>query len=516
MVCPIFTVKESCIETLNPTVRLMLFFFFIRLICFLHINLFILDILLAHIQDHPTKEIESIKSVNQIGKYVLKISDMGLSKQVEKESGSFASYNLLFGKDFNENSSYSSNNISAANPIGTIGWQAPELMSHRRNLNENNSNLANSHIDFKAADVFSLGCVIHFVIFSGKHPFGEWFEREANIMKSHISSSHMKYIPDAQDLISKMLNHDPKNRPTAFQISKHPFFWNSQKRLDFLISFSDRIEHEPVGSPIISTLESHASEVVGRNWDRKLHSSLFEDMGKYRKYDTSSVRDCLRVIRNKKNHFAELPLELKNLMSPIPEGFLLYFEIRFPRLFITCVSVVSTYLSNEKEFSTDFASIASLYNKFDNLAIPCIKNDDAVEQVFWCGESETLKLKYRGFWKNSISWENSFSNMHFKLKPKPSHLIKSSLDPKYRSRLCTHWEITLGNSCPMRKKGKCIFAHGPLELRIKESRKDRWGNFTDYQLDMKSSGGEDVLGAARSIEKIRTHEGSISERFCSS
>jgi hypothetical protein len=63
----------------------------------------------------------------------------------------------------------------------------------------------------------------------------------------------------------------------------------------------------------------------------------------------------------------------------------------------------------------------------------------------------------------------------------------------------------------MRKKGKCIFAHGPLELRIKESRKDRWGNFIDYQLDLKSSGGEDVLGAARSIEKIRTHEGSISD-----
>ena len=49
---------------------------------------------------------------------------------------------------------------------------------------------------------------------------------------------------------------------------------------------------------------------------------------------------------------------------------------------------------------------------------------------------------------------------------------------------------------------KCIFAHSPLELRIKESRKDRWGNFTDYQLDLKSSGGEDVLGAAKSINKV--------------
>ena len=27
----------------------------------------------------------------------------------------------------------------------------------------------------------------------------------------------------------------------------------------------------------------------------------------------------------------------------------------------------------------------------------------------------------------------------------------------------------------MRKKGKCIFAHGPIELRVKETRRDRWG-----------------------------------------
>ena len=78
----------------------------------------------------------------------------------------------------------------------------------------------------------------------------------------------------------------------------------------------------------------------------------------------------------------------------------------------------------------------------------------------------------------------------------------------------------------MKKKGKCDFAHGPLELRIKETRRDRWLNnlnsmrlgtyaYDDQnnhpQLALRLSGGEDVLGAARSIERVRQAEGSVSE-----
>ena len=76
----------------------------------------------------------------------------------------------------------------------------------------------------------------------------------------------------------------------------------------------------------------------------------------------------------------------------------------------------------------------------------------------------------------------------------------------------------------MKKKGKCDFAHGPLELRVKESRRDKWGQrcaqkaaglststseetagcSSEAVLSLRHSGGEDVLGAARSIEKVAT------------
>jgi hypothetical protein len=31
-------------------------------------------------------------------------------------------------------------------------------------------------------------------------------------------------------------------RPTSAQVCKHPFFWDAQKRLDFLVNLSDRLE----------------------------------------------------------------------------------------------------------------------------------------------------------------------------------------------------------------------------------------------------------------------------------
>jgi hypothetical protein len=65
--------------------------------------------------------------------------------------------------------------------------------------------------------------------------------------------------------------------------------------------------------------------------------------------------------------------------------------------------------------------------------------------------------------------------------------------------------------CAFRKKGKCDFAHGPLELRVRDTRRDKWGTGKTGRTgetgtpSLRASGGEDVLGAARSIEKVNIH-----------
>ena len=55
----------------------------------------------------------------------------------------------------------------------------------------------------------------------------------------------------------------------------------------------------------ISALEANAEEVVGKDWlKNSLDRNLVNNLGKYRKYEAGSVRDLLRVIRNKVSWFA--------------------------------------------------------------------------------------------------------------------------------------------------------------------------------------------------------------------
>ncbi|CAN0421064.1 unnamed protein product, partial [Hapterophycus canaliculatus] len=107
---------------------------------------------------------------------------------------------------------------------------------------------------------------------------------------------------------------------------------------------------DAVQSPLLVMVEAGADSVVGRSWDVRLDPELTEDAGRYRKYDFSSVRDLLRVVRNKRHHFHELPEKIKGLMSPLPGGFLRYVEERFPQLLMHCTKVTGSLLTDERLF----------------------------------------------------------------------------------------------------------------------------------------------------------------------
>ena len=53
----------------------------------------------------------------------------------------------------------------------------------------------------------------------------------------------------------------------------------------------------------------------------RFDGELIENLGRYRKYNQSSLRDLLRVIRNKHNHFRELPESLQAKLGPLPRGY---------------------------------------------------------------------------------------------------------------------------------------------------------------------------------------------------
>eukprot|EP01041_Mallomonas_annulata_P002756 gene2756-5426_t len=670
-----------------------------------------------------------VSSLKELGKYVLKISDMGLGKDLDGEGGS-STFNGPISMGCRDSmgkagSSSGSDKERGSGAVGTVGWQAPELLLMRRSCETGLSSMMSSqsqgqeydyavsgkgsgkYFSKQTLDIFSLGCVFHYVIVPGGHPFGKWYEREANIMTARPDLSQLRGVPDALDLVSRMVENIPEKRPTAAQVCHHPFFWVAQKRLEFLVDFSDRLEHELPDSPLVLAVEGNAAAVVGRSWDRKLHRELLEDIGRYRKYDSASVRDCLRLIRNKRHHFNELAAPVKTIMSPLPTGFMLYFENRFPKLLMHCVSVCARFLDRDKDFAGFFRVIAPMFrmppiiegresgasstksmtqiqfttdsgkvmsstydnnnnnseksglgsisrnnstsdyndNNISRIQSDSLKSTDtftgsvttndkdrdrdrdetddetetsskrnvqidgndnnnsnsnnnnvdqqqrdndpktSVDQnatttvviqgttdiaspssavsapqdmadvmrlldsgvTVWSGSALALTVGCTGWWREGDAWtppSGPMPGQGTRGRGRPTHVTRASTDPKYRSRLCTHWEMTGGATCPMRKKGKCDFAHGPLELRVKEGRRGRWGQRTapspvattgvsipstdgvvtdssssspsipvsaSVSVSLHMSGGEDVLGAARSIEKVRVAEGSVSE-----
>lgn len=131
----------------------------------------------------------------------------------------------------------------------------------------------------------------------------------------------------------------------------------------------------------------------------------------------------------------------------------------------------------------------------------------------------TLATSYncRGWWRPDDHWARRLDAG--KAKARPPHLTRQLTDGRYRTRLCQHWEASADPfgpqappegtpavpDCPMRRRRKCDFAHSPVELRVKEMRRGRWGTTREPPgaPSLRSSGGEDAISQARVAERSR-------------
>lgn len=278
------------------------------------------------------------------GRPRLMVSDFGLCKKLEGEQSSFRA--------------------TTAHAAGTTGWRAPELLldddvrdgsttaidasTHSGSGPLLNSDLLPTRRATRAIDIFSLGLVFYYVLTKGSHPYdnGDRYMREVNIRKGNYSLRLLDVLGDyafeAKDLIGSMLNLEPKLRPPARGVLAHPFFWSPKKRLNFLCDVSDHFEKEKRDppSPALLSLEAWAEEVCRGDFLKHLGKDFVESMGKQRKYTGTKLLDLLRALRNKKNHYEDMPDKLKETVGPLPEGYLSFWSRKFPNLLITCWNVV--------------------------------------------------------------------------------------------------------------------------------------------------------------------------------
>ncbi|GLB39832.1 putative protein with domain in protein kinases, N-glycanases and other nuclear proteins [Lyophyllum shimeji] len=294
--------------------------------------------------------------------YRMLISDFGLCKKLDVDQTSFLP------------------TAHGAMAAGTVGWRAPEILRGDVKMDDLSSSddhsmssrgstgtatgtpsTARSTRLTKSVDIFALGCLFYYTLTNGGHPFGDRFEREGNIMKNENNLDALQRFgeegAEAADLISRMIDPEPSERPDTTTCLLHPFFWDPARRLNFLQDASDRFEimcRDPK-DPYLLVLEKGAYEIVGNDWHSRLDKVFIENLGKFRKYDGRSVQDLLRALRNKKHHYQDLPDNVKRHLGPMPEGFLAYFTRRFPRLFLHVHSVVgNTGLRTESMFRTYF------------------------------------------------------------------------------------------------------------------------------------------------------------------
>lgn len=161
--------------------------------------------------------------------YRMLISDFGLCKKLDVDQTSFLP---------------TSHGAMAA---GTVGWRAPEILRGDVKLDELGAPGDDASVSSqgsvasgasgatagkptrltKSVDIFALGCLFFYTLTGGGHPFGDRFEREANIMKGAKNLQELERFgeegEEAVDLIAAMLDAEAHKRYTVFSSLCAPF-----------------------------------------------------------------------------------------------------------------------------------------------------------------------------------------------------------------------------------------------------------------------------------------------------
>lgn len=281
--------------------------------------------------------------------------------------------------DFGFAKQLNSSTAGASVVARSTGWQPAEVLDYFDAVSQQ---LVCPPIRPKLADIFSLGCLI-FWLFSGRHHlFGGGILVDSHISKNQPVNVGKGLVPvPVEDLVIGMINTVAEKRTRISDCLLHPALWSTKEALGFIASASSAIQALEASDK--QTVENKMKSIIEpvTDWIQDIDKLLWTG-SKRTSYEKTSAIDLVRFVRNKTEHFKELPQDLKQQLKS-SEGLFEYFVNLFPKLVLVTFKVLAEmyctpateflssedYLKQSAEHSKAEVRIPSLNRFFGGLTI---------------------------------------------------------------------------------------------------------------------------------------------------
>jgi serine/threonine-protein kinase/endoribonuclease IRE1 len=266
--------------------------------------------------------------------FVGKLSDFGLSKNLP----------ILL-------------NTVSSEPCGTYDYMPPEVINA---LDRNERSVYSTK-----TDIHSMGISMFRLLSRGEHPGGIPSRRAGNIKAGHLDferwTSTDPPLIQFQSCIERMLHVEREQRVSINFVLNHPWSWEPKKNLDFTVavanylapgesvSKSDRNELRGMLSSAMKINEAHPE----LGWWGNLCQNVRDYIENPRpprktpkKYEHTDFCKLVKFIRDKDQHFSEIPDDLKSadIFGADECSFISYFTQRFPGL----ISILYTFFERRR------------------------------------------------------------------------------------------------------------------------------------------------------------------------
>ncbi|XP_023243680.1 uncharacterized protein LOC111641703 isoform X2 [Centruroides sculpturatus] len=204
---------------------------------------------------------------------------------------------------------------SSPNEVSVYSWRCQECVTAI------STSVAKSA--FTAASDIQVAGMLTYFIFTGLHPFGS-NDIECQV-KIGEGNPIFRYLgPELNDLVAWIISYEPTTRPTACMVLNHPYFWCSQKKLDFLIAVANQPE-----------MDSKCwKEIEGRTEFTRFENWISQDTYSGQHFEKTS--NLLRLISNCVKPHNLLSDEVRTILNN-PAS---YFTENFPSLVINIYKVL--------------------------------------------------------------------------------------------------------------------------------------------------------------------------------